>query len=444
MNAALRLGIPPPQGLERFRAAIAARLGLQFDHRQDDWLAEVLARRGSGAELALYLDALEHAPSATELDALASELTVGETFFFRHLEQFEALSRQVLPQWLRRRRPGQRLRVLSAGCASGEEAYTLAICLQRSGLVLQGVDWEVVGFDLNPEAVARAEAGRYGDWSLRAAPEALRGPWLQREGAQYVLHPALRERVRFERRNVCAPDAAFWQAGAFDVVFCRNMLMYLDMPSLQQALAHLTQVLPPGGFLFLGHAETLREQAADFQLLNTHGCFYYQRRGAEPLPGDAPPDARPGPSPASAPPPPPDPARATALLVLALQQLDAGRLDDCREPCVQLRTGPAPDALVADSYYVEALADEQAGRLPAAEWHYRRAAAKDGSFALPRLRLGLLARRRGERVTMQRELDQALALLDGEDDRRLRLFGGGFDRAALRHLCQAELREAGS
>lgn len=496
-----------PALLPRLRALLAARLGLQFDDRQDDWLAAALARVAGAAGPARFLAQMELAPSRDRLDALAAELTVGETFFFRHPEQLDALRFDMLPRMTRRALadaalsgPAPRaLRVLSAGCASGEEAYTLAITMQRAGVQMQGVDWDILAIDLNPAAIARAMAARYGEWSLRATPPELRELWFRRAepGADAVPGkasgkvadddrpglwtpiPAIRERVRFEQRHLGLPDAAFWTPDRFDVIFCRNVLMYLEPAALRQAIRNLTGALAPGGVLFVGHAETLRGHTDALTLRQAQGCFFYQRET-----GPATPPARTAPHerlmrdasagsgdagigldhciPPSWPYPwstvaaAPGQARPTneapdaaadrdaeqALLDEALRLIEAGQLDDGLRACARLSTPAAPPALLAEALYLQALAMEERGELPSAEWHHQRAAAKDAGFAMPHLRLGLLARRRGEIVAARRELRRALELLDGESATRLRRFGGGFERDDLRRLCRDEIREA--
>jgi chemotaxis protein methyltransferase CheR len=265
------------------------------------------------------------------------------------------------------------------------------------------------------------------------------------------------------------PDPGFWHPGHFDIIFCRNMLMYLDGPSLRQAVQHLATTLAPGGALFLGHAETLHSLTDQLVLQQGAGCFFYQRRedvaappasavprvgaagSAEPgATTDAKADAR-----ASLDPPAPDsiwdapfptewpPLEAdedgTRQLDRALHLVETGQVNEGLRVCADLIARPMPADIQADALYIQALALEERGELAAAEWHHQRAAAKDAHFAMPHLRLGLLARRRGEPVAARRELRHALALLDTESPERLRRFGGGFERQALRQLCTHDL-----
>ncbi|SEK94517.1 chemotaxis protein methyltransferase CheR [Roseateles sp. YR242] len=451
--------------LERLRTLVAQRLGLLIDRTQDDRLRDGLRRLAAEEGPAAYVQRLEKHASQADLDALAAELTVGETYFFRHSEQFDALRTVVLPTWLRRHPAPRRLRVLCAGCASGEEPYTLAMTLQRSVLGAGGVDWDIVAFDVNAAAIRRATAARYNEWSLRATSATWRDLWFQRDETGWTPLPSLRRRVRFEQRQIATPDAAFWAPDSFDVIFCRNMLMYLDGPSLRRAVQHLATALAPGGALFLGHAETLHSLTDRLELRQAAGCFFYQPRvqadeasnwpfptlmsSADAAPGAAPLPAA-GQAPALASATSRHSSRAGAderhappsMLDEALLLVEAGQLDDGLRACARLMsTAPSAD-LQAEALFIQALALEERGELPAAEWHHQRAAAKDLAFAMPHLRLGLLARRRGEPVAARRELRRALELLDGESTDRLRRFGGGFERDALRQLCLADLGDS--
>jgi chemotaxis protein methyltransferase CheR len=130
-----------------------------------------------------------------------------------------------------------------------------------------------------------------------------------------------------------------------------------------------------------------------------------------------------------------------ALLDEALHLIEAGQVEDGLRACARLISPGTPATLQAEGLFLHGLAMEERGQLPAAEWHHQRAAAKDASFALPHLRLGLLARRRGEVIAAHRELRRALELLEHESGDRLRRFGGGFDREDLRRLCRDEMQE---
>lgn len=486
--------------VERFRAAIATRLGLQFEESKLGFLGEVLRRRlvglASGSES--YLRELEQRARPEELGALARELTVAETYFFRHMDQFRAFSELALPERLRARSVHGSLRILSAGCASGEEAYSLAI-LALDALASSGCDLSIRGVDVNPAMPEKAARAHYSPWALRETPPELQRAWFRREGQAFLLEEAARRLVTFQTGNLLDEDDGLWPRESYDVVFCRNVIMYLTPEAARTVVERITRALAPGGFLFLGHAETLRALSQDFHLRHTHGTFYYQRKaGIEldppaPFAFAAPGNIEPLPTTAVA-----NaeawvntirkaheriqalvPARATAsrkgwdlgqaldllnkerfaealgqvrslpleaardldvMLLEAALLVHSGELAAAERSCQRML---AVDELSAGAHYLLALCREGCGDAHGAAEHDRVAVYLDSTFAMPRLHLGLLARRAKNDESARRELAQALLLLQREEASRLLLFGGGFQREALIALCRTELCACG-
>lgn len=264
--------------LESFRSLVAQRLGLYFDDGKIEFLSEVLCRRiqASGAKRASdYQQYVISSPQ--ELRAIAEHLTVGETYFFRYMEHFRVFKEAVLPD--RTRMQSRQLRILSAGCASGEEAYSLAILIREQLPDLASWKITIQGIDINPAVVKKAVRGRYQVWSLRDTPADLRARYFRSEGRELVLDESVKSMVTFEERNLVEEDPGFWRPEVFDVVFCRNVTMYFTLAASGSLIARIARSLMPGGFLFLGHAETLRGISQDFHLRHTHETFYYQLRG---------------------------------------------------------------------------------------------------------------------------------------------------------------------
>lgn len=271
-------------GVDEFRAAIAGRLGLQFDDGKLDFIAEVLGQRLTlhGGTTEAYLKALA-SDSREEWRALASCLTVGETYFLRNPDQYRALAEAVLPDRIAARARERRLRLLSAGCASGDEAYSIAIALRDGFPELAGWDLKIIGVDVNPATIEKARRARYSAWALRETPSEIRERHFRMDGKDFVLTEAIRAMVNFEERNLIEEDPVFWLSDEFDAVLCRNVIMYLTPELMRLIISRLTQTLAPGGYLFLGHAETLRGLSHEFHLRHTHGAFYYQKRPAAAL-----------------------------------------------------------------------------------------------------------------------------------------------------------------
>jgi len=274
---------PPlaPGELEGFRDVVTQRFGLRFDDGRMDFLADVLRQRlealGSGC-CERYLDRLTSARGVPELRVLAERLTVNETFFFRSPDNFRVLAEKVLPERVRARAAERKLHLLSVGCASGEEPYSLAIHLREQLPLLRTWEVRITAIDVNPGVLAHAARGRYSAWALRATPEDLRQRYFRKEGRDFVLSPEIRRRVAFEERNVAEDAPAFWSALRCDAVFCRNILMYFTPERAAQVVGRIRQALLPRGYLFVGHAETLRGLTEDFQLLHDRDTFFYRRR----------------------------------------------------------------------------------------------------------------------------------------------------------------------
>ena len=497
-----------PGDVERFRSIVGRSLGLQFEDARAASLADVLRTRveASGQDCRRYLHRLEAESPRHELGALAEQLTVSETYFFRNVDQFHALSEVVLPERMRARASGKRLRILSAGCASGEEAYSMAILVREAVL---DPSWEisVLGVDVNPAVLRKALRARYSSWALRETPPESRREWFRPEGRDIVLVEDACRAVRFEERNLAEEDPNLWRPESYDVIFCRNVIMYFTPASARALIERVTRALTPGGYLFLGHAETLRGLSSDFHLRHTHGTFYYQRKerleertdrsplraapaAAEPIMAvvDASDtwveairraseriqtltDSSRRRVAARIEPVPPGPRSdlgvvldllrkerfsealdlvqappfdvlrdPDVLLMRAVLLTHGGRLGEAEEAC---RSVLAIDELNAGAHYVLAMCREGAGDRKGAVDHDQAAVYLDRAFAMPRLHLGLLARKGGDHESAARELGEAAALLQREDPSRLLLFGGGFGRETLIALCRSELVTGG-
>ncbi len=496
-----------PQSIERFRDLVAERLGLAFDDSRSSVLAGILQRRleATGVSGEAYLRRVSaEGALGEELRQLARELTVTETYFYRSAEQIRAFVEQVLPRRLEARGAAQMVRVLSAGCASGEEPYTLAMAIRES-MPEAAPRICITGVDVNPAMLEKARRARYTAWSLRDLPEGLRARWFRANGGGYSLDDGLRRTVVLQDRNLVAADAELWQPGSWDAVFCRNVLMYFEPAAARSVVACIARSLVPSGHLFLGHAETLRGLSNEFHLCHTHGTFYYRRRTGMPGPEAPEPMAPPAAGPAAL--PLEDAAtwveaigRATerigALaersdsLVHAAGGVDAGRRHDLASALELLREerfaqglaeldllprerGREPDALLlravlavhggalgqaeatcrellqrdemnAGAHYVLALCREGRGDAAGAMDEDRIALYLEPGFAMPRLHQGLVARRGGAVAVARRELQRALSSLMQEDASRILFFGGGFGREALLALCRAELAKCGA
>jgi chemotaxis protein methyltransferase CheR len=268
--------------IECFRDLVAERLGLHFEDGKLDFLADVLRQRMEATRcdhFSLYLDRINSSASGSEeMRVVAEQLTVCETYFFRYADHFRAFTETVVPDRIRAQEHSRQLRILSAGCASGEEAYSVAMLIRDRLPELASWDVTILGIDVNTSMLEKALRGRYTTWSLRDTPASLRATFFRADGRDFLLDGAVRSAVKFEERNLVKEDHLFWRSNAFDIVFCRNVTMYFTPEATRSVIARISQSLMPGGFLFMGHAETLRGTSQDFHLRQTHNTFYYQYR----------------------------------------------------------------------------------------------------------------------------------------------------------------------
>jgi chemotaxis protein methyltransferase CheR len=270
-----------PRSVDAFRSLVAARFGLNFDDSKRDFLEDVLRRRidaGGHGNPQTYFRGLEANAGAKEFAKLAEELTVNETFFYRNIDHFRALIETALPERIRLKAGERRLRLLSAGCASGEEAYTMAMVLRDHFPELSSWNVEIRAVDVNAAVLATAAEGLFSPWSLRSTEPAARERHFRPESGKFRIAESIRSKVSFERRNLSEANRDLFHSGAgFDIIFCRNVIMYFLPEVAADLIARMSAALSPGGYLFLGHAETLRGLSHDFHLRHTHGTFYYQR-----------------------------------------------------------------------------------------------------------------------------------------------------------------------
>jgi chemotaxis protein methyltransferase CheR len=457
-------------GVVQFRELLARWLGWTFDDKDVTQLDNVLGERAGASGLARsdYLSRLGAGRWNSEVAELAERLSITETYFFRHGEQFRAVRETALPERIAARSSYRMLRLLSVACSSGEEAYSLAI----AGLQARpGPDWlvSVTGVDANPAMLRKPGTGRYSSWSLRETPADVRGRWFHPVDGGFQVNDEIRALVRFSRHNVADEDPDLWAPGQYDVIFCRNLLMYLTRPVATTLIRRMTEALAVGGYLFLGHTDSLGSRPEGLEPQHDHQTFYYRR-----------PEPASTPTPLPRPAPLPEPHRPVLPVTeedaynRALGLLQADRFAEALELITDRLPGkPRPrdtllhgvllvqtgrlaeaatvartlvevDGLNPDAHQLLGLCLEGGHAVDDAIAQYRLAAFLDPGFALARLRLGQLARRRGEDRPAAADFERALGLLPLERSERIDLFGGGFGRMALTMLCRSELDACGA
>ncbi len=255
--------------LERLAGLHAGlRLGGHATPRHLSWLRRRMAQLGLDAP-GDYADRLarQDAAGLAERELLTRQVTTGETYFFRDPGQFELIARHVLPELIARRADRRRLRLWSAGCSTGEEAYSLAMVLLESAPRLAGWDLRVLGTDINTDALDRARAGVYGEWSFRGMDKGRMARHFHPEGDQWRIGPNLRQAVRFRQLDLVhgqAPDTDP-DLDDVDLILCRNVFIYMTPEATAQVSARLSRILADGGYLVTGHGELLGHNTPGLQ-----------------------------------------------------------------------------------------------------------------------------------------------------------------------------------
>jgi chemotaxis protein methyltransferase CheR len=203
--------------------------------------------------------------------------TINETYFYREDHQFRCLSQELLPEIARDKQAGDRIRIWSQPCSTGEEAYSIAIWLLENWPMVDAYNIEIVGSDIDATALALARAGRYGSRSLGRLPEKARDVYFDSmPGGELTIIKDLRESVAFTEANL-VDRASMAANGLFDVIFCRNVLIYFDDAARARAVENLYACLSPGGFVCLGHSESMSRIDKRFIARRFSNAVVYQR-----------------------------------------------------------------------------------------------------------------------------------------------------------------------
>ena len=274
-----------PDLMARFSAFVADQIGLRFPPDREADLKRGICSAATEFGFDDPADCMGWLMSApltrSQVEVLAGNLTIGETYFFREHRVFQILEQEVLPELVRspRHRPN-RLRLWSAGCCSGEEPFSIAITVQRSLQKLD--DWKVtiLGSDINPRFLKKASKGVFGEWSFRNAPAWLKATYFEkRENANWEIRPEIRKMVRFFHLNLARdvyPDLVN-ETNAMDVIFCRNVLIYFAPEQANRVLENLSRCLVEGGWLVLSPSETAHLSVTQLASVHFNGAVLFRK-----------------------------------------------------------------------------------------------------------------------------------------------------------------------
>jgi chemotaxis protein methyltransferase CheR len=267
---------------QKFCEFFYRRTGISFAENKryfvDKRLIERIHKSGaSGVED--YLDRLRGRDASGEIEALINVLTINETYFYREDHQLDCLVNGILPELVSERRKGDRIRIWSMPSSTGEEPYSIAMYLLENWPQVDDYDIEIMASDIDTNVLRAAEAGVYDARSLHRLSPALVRKYFVSAGAQgFRLIDAIRQSVRFNKVN--ASDAK--EMGAFvniDVIFCRNMLIYFDDRSRRQVVESFYDSLGQGGFICLGHSESMSRISSLFAVRKFPQAIVYQKSG---------------------------------------------------------------------------------------------------------------------------------------------------------------------
>jgi chemotaxis protein methyltransferase CheR len=413
-------------GWAELKRRIIARTGHAYYEDRDPRLLAIVQERmdALGTSTLQVYSSLLADPDHREWSRLESATTINETFFFRFGEQFEALRKAILPGLIERRASVRRLRIWSAGCSTGAEPFSLAMVLRDLlGEAIDGWSISITGTDIDEEALRQAREGVFGAWALRVVTPEERDRLFTPDGPRWRVRPQYRALCRFERFNLLdLVGTAPLQFTGYDLILCRNVLIYFSPDLATQIANRLVERLQPDGALLLGHAESgLAADAGRVEDLG--GALVHLPRPARAaevpptlpvpagrtdgapagVPGGRAPERIPSPTPDATPGPDLDPIRRT---------LDRGDLAEARRLAAAAAAAAPQDA---SPLYLLALADMASGDMASAERGFGRVLYLDPQHVLAHYMEGVVRFDRGDTVAARRSLRNALAATAGVD-----------------------------
>lgn len=273
--------------LERLSACIAGQMGLFFPPSKWKTLEKSICTAANELGFNDVHECMSRftsdPPSKELIEAMACYLTIGETYFLREIRCFEILERQIIPEIIKNRRESEkRLRIWSAGCATGEEPYSIAILLHGMREALRGWDVSILATDINPHSLSKARKAIYTDWSFRTSPQWFRNNYFRPAGDnRYELLPHIKQMVKFSSINLvedCYPSLVTG-TNAIDVIFCRNVLMYFTPQRAATVVERFKRCLMDDGWLFVSPCETSSSLFPGFEPVSFPDATLYRKPG---------------------------------------------------------------------------------------------------------------------------------------------------------------------
>ena len=211
-----------------------------------------------------------------EFQALMNAVTVNETYFFREVNQLDALAVNLLPELNELRAPGAPIRILSAPSSTGEEPYSMVIKILEEANVIASRDIEIVGIDIDSTVIAKAQAGKYTDRAVHAIPPGIYAKYFTKKNGANFFSEDLKAAVDFKVVNIF-DKLEIRKLGKFDIIFSRNMLIYFDDASRKEVAMTFYDLLKPDGYVLLGHAEYMSRIVSVFNAKKVNDTLVYQK-----------------------------------------------------------------------------------------------------------------------------------------------------------------------
>jgi chemotaxis protein methyltransferase CheR len=255
--------------------------GLHFDESSrfllESRLQNRLKEHHFDSFLKYYQYLLYHQDRLAELNTMLDIVTTNETYFFREKNQLEAFAEEILPELAEKKARTKRLRIWSAGCSTGEEPYTLAMLIQQSRLFDSSWNIDIIGTDISQRVLRTARKAVYSQSSFRATEEDQVARWFNKlEDSKYVVDESIRSMVHFGHLNLM-DEKMMGLIGECDAIMCRNVIIYFDKSAKAKVVNSFFKKIAAGGYLLLGHSESLMNITTVFKLKHLTKVMVYQK-----------------------------------------------------------------------------------------------------------------------------------------------------------------------
>jgi len=264
---------------DKFIKLIYKRTGIYYEYNKKYFVQKRIEKRSEVLEIESlneYYIILKFSEDSSEFDKLINDLTVNETYFFRDFPQLQNFADDILPIVAKEKENKKKIKIWCAACSTGEEAYTLSIILNE--MLENPEEWElqILASDINTEVLQSARIGLYDSRALRDVPPVYLDKYFTKRHDKYLINLSVRKPITFKRINLMDENQINSISG-FDFVFCRNCLIYFDDQSRKNVLSSFYETLNPGGFVFLGHSESVGRISSAYKVQRIGDTIVYSR-----------------------------------------------------------------------------------------------------------------------------------------------------------------------